>query len=161
MIVLDTNVLSEFMIHTPDVRVVNWLNSQPRSSVWTASVSVYEIRSGLLTMPQGRRQAALSSVFERLLNHTIEGRIAVFDAAAAERAAELEAAGLKSGRPRDRRDHGPGFDAENNWSCFAHSGFLTQHCTIAPGAAPPNPSLPFPSSPALFSPTTPRLLRGT
>ena len=104
MIVLDTNVLSEFMIHTPDVRVVNWLNSQPRSSVWTASVSVYEIRSGLLTMPQGRRQAALSSVFERLLNHTIEGRIAVFDAAAAERAAELEAAGLKSGRPRDRRD---------------------------------------------------------
>jgi len=37
MIVLDTNVLSEFMIHTPDVRVVNWLNSQPRSSVWTAS----------------------------------------------------------------------------------------------------------------------------
>jgi predicted nucleic acid-binding protein len=55
-------------------------------------------------MPQGRRQAALSSVFERLLNHTIERRIAVFDAAAAERAAELEAAGLKSGRPRDRRD---------------------------------------------------------
>lgn len=104
MILLDTNVLSEFMIHAPDACVVNWLNSQPRSSVWTTSINVYEIRSGLLAMPGGRRQAALSSVFERLLNMTIEGRIAVFDTVAAERAAELEAAGLKSGRPRDRRD---------------------------------------------------------
>ena len=104
MIVLDTNVLSEFMIHVPDARVVRWLNSQPRSSVWTTSISVYEIRSGLLAMQAGRRQAALSSVFERLLNSTIEGRIAVFDTAAAERAAELEAAAQKRGRPRDRRD---------------------------------------------------------
>jgi predicted nucleic acid-binding protein len=104
VILLDTNVLSEFMIHAPDVCVVNWLNSQPRSSVWTTSINVYEIRSGLLAMPGGRRQAALSSVFERLLNMTIEGRIAVFDTVAAERAAELEAAGLKSGRPRDPRD---------------------------------------------------------
>jgi predicted nucleic acid-binding protein len=104
MIVLDTNVISEFMIRSPDPRVLRWLNSQPRLSVWTTTINVYEIRSGLLAAPNGRRQATLSMAFERLLNHTIEGRIAVFDLAAAQRAAELEAAGRKTGRPRDRRD---------------------------------------------------------
>ncbi len=104
MIVLDTNVISEFMIQTPDARVVRWLNSQPRSSVWTTSINVYEIRSGLLAMPVGRRQATLSMAFERLLNNTIQGRIAVFDTAAAQRAAELEAASRKKGRPRESRD---------------------------------------------------------
>jgi len=104
MIVLDTNVISEFMIRSPDPRVLRWLNSQPRLSVWTTSINVYEIRSGLLAAPDGKRQAALSMAFERLLNHTLEGRIAVFDMAAAQRAAELEAAGQKRGRPRDRRD---------------------------------------------------------
>jgi len=92
------------MTHTPDAHVVRWLNSQPRSSVWTTSINVYEIRSGLLAMPVGKRQAALSLAFERLLNNTIQGRIAVFDMAAAQRAAELEAAGRKKGRPREARD---------------------------------------------------------
>jgi hypothetical protein len=104
MILLDTNLISEFMTHTPDAHVVRWLNSQPRSSVWTTSINVYEIRSGLLAMPVGKRQAALSLAFERLLNNTIQGRIAVFDMAAAQRAAELEAAGRKKGRPREARD---------------------------------------------------------
>jgi toxin FitB len=104
MIVLDTNVISEFMIHTPDSRVVQWLNSQARPSVWTTSINVYEIRSGLLAMPSGKRQASLSLRFEYLLNNTIQGRIAAFDVASAQRAAELEAAGRKAGHPRDRRD---------------------------------------------------------
>jgi predicted nucleic acid-binding protein len=104
MVLLDTNVISEFMIHAPDPSVVRWLNSQPRSSVWTTSINVYEIRSGLFAMPVGKRQAALSLAFERLLSNTIQGRITVFDVAAAQRAAELDAAGQKKGRPRDRRD---------------------------------------------------------
>lgn len=104
MIVLDTNVISEFMIQTPDARVVLWLNSQPRSSVWTTSINVYEIRSGLLAMPVGKRQATLSFAFERLLNNTIQERIALFDMPAAQRAAELAAAGKMKGRPRDTRD---------------------------------------------------------
>jgi hypothetical protein len=104
MILLDTNVISEFMIATPDHRPVLWLNSQPRLSVWTTSINIYEIRSGLLAMPYGRRQAALSLAFERLLNNTIQGRISVFDIAAAQYAAELEAAAKVKGRPRDPRD---------------------------------------------------------
>ena len=42
MIVLDTDVLSELM--RADTIVVGWLNQQPRTSVWTTSVTVLEIR---------------------------------------------------------------------------------------------------------------------
>ena len=40
MIVLDTNVLSALMRQVPDQEVVDWLDEQPRSSVWTTAVTV-------------------------------------------------------------------------------------------------------------------------
>jgi predicted nucleic acid-binding protein len=55
-------------------------------------------------MPDGKKQALRIIGFERLLNEKIQGRIAAFDYAAAQKAAELEAAGLRAGRPRDARD---------------------------------------------------------
>ena len=104
MIVLDSNVISEFMRDAPDPKVVLWLDSQPRSSIWTTSINVFEIRSGVLAMPTERRQRSFLLAFEHLLNEKIQGRIAAFDLAAAEQAAELEAAGQKKGRPREPRD---------------------------------------------------------
>jgi hypothetical protein len=104
VIILDTNVISEIMRDAPDTEVVLWLDGQPRSSIWTTSIGVYEVRSGLLAMPVGKRQALRMLAFERLLNEKIQGRIAAFDYAAAQQAAELEAAGQKKGRPRDPRD---------------------------------------------------------
>jgi hypothetical protein len=104
LIILDTNVISEFMRDAPDAEAVLWLDDQPPSSIWTTSINVYEVRSGLLAMPVGKKQALRMIGFERLLNEKIQGRIAAFDYAAAQKAAELEAAGLKAGRPRDPRD---------------------------------------------------------
>lgn len=104
MIILDTNVISEFMRDAPDVEAVLWLDDQPPSSIWTTSINVYEVRSGLLAMPAGKKQALRMIGFERLLIEKIQGRIATFDYAAAQKAAELEAAGLRAGRPRDPRD---------------------------------------------------------
>jgi toxin FitB len=104
MTVLDTNVISALMRVTPEEVVVRWLDRQPRSSVWTTSVNVYESRFGLLAMPSGKRQVAMLALFERLLSEKIQGRIAVFDKAAAEFAAELSAARRGSGRPGDARD---------------------------------------------------------
>jgi len=104
MIVLDTNVITEFMRDAPDARVVRWLDSQPRSSIWTTSINAFEVRSGLLAMPEGKRRAARMLTFENLLNEKFQGRIAAFDLAAAETAAELQAAGRNMGRPRDLRD---------------------------------------------------------
>jgi predicted nucleic acid-binding protein len=104
VIILDTNVISEFMRDAPAAEAVLWLDGLPDTSIWTTSINVYEIRSGLLGMPGGRRQVLRTVAFERLLNDTIQGRIVAFDLAAAQRAAELEAAGQKAGRQRDPRD---------------------------------------------------------
>lgn len=105
MIVLDTNVVSALMRDTQDEQVIQWLDRQPRLSVWTTSISVFENRLGLLLMPAGKRRAALIEAFERLLTNTIHGRIALFDAEAAQHAAELAAQRQKIGRPREHRDN--------------------------------------------------------
>jgi hypothetical protein len=104
MIVLDTNVISEIMLPEPDVRVLGWLDRQPSSSIWTTSVSIYEIRFGLQSMPEGKKRSTLIALFERWMAEVIQERIANFDHAAARRAADLSAQGKKNGRPREPRD---------------------------------------------------------
>ena len=103
MIILDTNVLSALMRQTPDWNVVAWLDQQPRSSVWTTSITVLEVRFGLQIMAVGRRQSAVMRAFEDVLDR-IGQRVLPFDVAAAERAGDLMASRHKQGRPRDLRD---------------------------------------------------------
>ena len=104
MIVLDTNVISEFMGPGPGQQVAHWLDLQPRSSVWTTSINVYEIRSGLFAMPAGKRRTALVAKFEQLLQNALQGSILHFDSDSAFRAAELCADRRRRGRPVDARD---------------------------------------------------------
>jgi toxin FitB len=104
MILLDTNVTSEFMTRSPNDRVVQWLDLQPGSSIWTTSINVYEIRSGLLAMPAGKRRGALEARFEQLLQVLLQGRILPFDSESAVRAAELSAERRRRGRAIDARD---------------------------------------------------------
>ena len=104
MIVLDTNVLSALMRQTPDRDVVDWLDDQPRSSIWTTAITVLEIRFGLQILPAGKRRSLLMQAFATLLVEKIENRIAQFDLAAAQHAADLMAARQKRGRSVDLRD---------------------------------------------------------
>jgi len=104
MIVLDTNVLSALMSRIPNKQVIAWLDKQPRTSVWTTSVTVLEIRFGLQTMPVGKRRAALLQAFEMVLADKVDGRIASFDATAAQLAGDLMAVRHRKGRPGDVRD---------------------------------------------------------
>jgi predicted nucleic acid-binding protein len=76
MILLDTNVLSALMRQRPDTEVINWLDRQARTSVWTTSVTVLEIRIGLQVMATGKRRSLLMANFERLLAELIQQRIA-------------------------------------------------------------------------------------
>lgn len=103
MIILDTNVVSALMNDPPESAVVAWLDAQALSSIWTSSITVFEIQTGLGTMPAGRRQSKLSQVFERILS-SIDQRIAVFDYEAARLAANLTAFRHKEGRVRELRD---------------------------------------------------------
>jgi predicted nucleic acid-binding protein len=103
MIVLDTNVLSALMRQTPDKNVIVWLDKQPRTSVWTTSVTILEVRFGLQVMPLGKRRSLLIREFETVLDK-IGYRVAPFDAAAAQQAGDLMASRQKKGRTGDLRD---------------------------------------------------------
>jgi predicted nucleic acid-binding protein len=104
MIILDTNVLSALMRRIPDNHVIAWLDKQPRTSIWTTSVTILEIRFGLQTMPVGKRRAALMRTFETVLADKIGRRIAPFDMAAAQQAGDLMAVRYKQGRLGEMRD---------------------------------------------------------
>jgi hypothetical protein len=103
MTILDTNVVSALMQDPPDPRVINWLDQQMRTSIWTTSVTVLEIQSGVLVMPAGKKQTRLSEVFERILN-SLDHRVAAFDEEAARQAANLVASRQKKGRVGELRD---------------------------------------------------------
>jgi toxin FitB len=103
MIILDSNVVSEVMRPEPNEKVIAWLNRQLRSSVWTTSVTVFEIRFELQSMPAGKRRDVFSEGFDTLL-HRIDQRVAPFDHEAAEHASTLMAFRRLQGRPRDDRD---------------------------------------------------------
>jgi predicted nucleic acid-binding protein len=103
MIILDTNVLSALMHAVPDAKVSFWLDRQPRTSVWTTSITVLEIRFGLQIIASGRKQSLLLESFELLLQ-MIDHRVAAFDFLAANEAADLMASRQKRGQPIDLRD---------------------------------------------------------
>jgi predicted nucleic acid-binding protein len=104
VILLDTNVLSAFMRAPVDAVVRDWLDRQPRSSIWTTTITVFEVNFGLATLPQGRRRDALSQAFDVLINEELNRRVAVFDFAAAEQTAALVAARRRAGAQQDLRD---------------------------------------------------------
>jgi predicted nucleic acid-binding protein len=103
MIVLDTNVLSALMRQAPDAKVITWLDKQSRTSVWTTSVTILEIRFGLQIMAAGGRRSLLLEAFEALIEK-MGHRIAPFDDAAATQAADLMASRQRQGRPVELRD---------------------------------------------------------
>ena len=104
MIVVDTNVLSALMRRIPDPKVVAWLDGQPRTSVWTTSITILEVRFGLQVMQAGKKRSALLEIFERVLTEKIERRVVPFDTLAAQHAANLMAVRQKNGRPGELRD---------------------------------------------------------
>src|SRR5260370_8934387 len=98
MIILDTNVLSALMRQVSEAAVVAWLDKQPRTSVWTTSITVFEIRFGLQILPAGKRRNALTMAFEELLLK-INQRVIPFDAAPASLASELMQLRHKPAKP--------------------------------------------------------------
>jgi len=103
VIVLDTTVLSALMRQAPDAKVITWLDKQSRTSVWTTSVTILEVRFGLQIMAAGKRRSVLLEAFETLLDR-MGHRIAPFDDDAATQAADLMASRQRKGRPVELRD---------------------------------------------------------
>jgi predicted nucleic acid-binding protein len=104
MVILDTNVLSELMQQRANPLVRQWLDRQAELSVWTTSITIFEIRHGIELLPRSRRHASLEAEFERLIEDDIQGRIVPFDAQAATVAAGLMAQRQRTGRGGELRD---------------------------------------------------------
>lgn len=102
--VLDTNVVSELMRPTPHPVVFDWVAAQPRTTLYTTSLSRGEILAGIAIMPEGRRRAALAESAAIMFGDEFRGRILPFDADAASAYAELFAARRQIGRPIDTMD---------------------------------------------------------
>jgi predicted nucleic acid-binding protein len=104
VIILDTNVLSALMRDTPAAAVVAWLDTQSPESLWTTSITLFEIGLGLELLPVGRRRASLQDAFRELIDEDLSGRVLAFDVPAAAQAARLAAERQQAGRPVDFRD---------------------------------------------------------
>ncbi len=104
MIILDTNVLSALMMSRPEKQVVDWLDAQPSESIWTTSVTVFEVSFGLAILPKGKRRTSLEQAFADALAEDLGDRVLAFDEDAARHAAALAARARRSGGPVEIRD---------------------------------------------------------
>ena len=103
MIILDSNVLSELMRNAPHPNVRAWADQIDESSVWTTSINVFEVKFGIEKLAVGRKREFLLEQFTGLLND-LGQRIANFDTAAANSAAELLVTREKAGVVKELRD---------------------------------------------------------
>ena len=99
MIVLDTNIVSEFMTSPPAEPVCAWMNAQDVATLYLTSISIAEIGFGLRVMPDGRRRQMLTDRFERFLAAAFESRILSFDEDAARIYGEIRGRRREQGRP--------------------------------------------------------------
>jgi hypothetical protein len=104
VIVLDTNVLSEVLLPTPSDVVLKWLAAQPRSDVFTTTITLAEILYGVGALPIGKRRARLLAAVEKMFAEQFEARIVPFDEDAARLFATIVAARDKAGRPISQFD---------------------------------------------------------
>jgi len=87
-----------------DPLIVSWLDKQAWESIWTTSITVFEIRLGLSSLTKGKRRVKLEAAFQQTLEKILEGRILPFDEDAAVAAGELAAGRRRRGITVDMRD---------------------------------------------------------
>ncbi len=104
MIVLDTNIISEFMVSPPAEPVLAWLNAQDASNLYLTTISIAEISFGLRVMPDGRSRRLLADRFEQLLAAAFESRVLSFDEDAGRAYGEIRGHRRELGRPMSNFD---------------------------------------------------------
>jgi len=131
MILLDTNVISEVMSPSPDARVMAWMDSQDPDEIWTCTIVVAEVLSGLDLMPEGRRQARLRELAERMFISLFAGRIFDLDLAAARAYGRVLKIKKSIGRPIDEADGLIGATAFSHGATLATRNIADfEHCGI-------------------------------
>lgn len=88
MIIIDTNVLSEFMRPDPAANVSTWLGQQDGDQLWTTTITEAELLVGAANLPEGRRRAELERNIDATLSR-FGHRILAFDRDSARQLAEV------------------------------------------------------------------------
>jgi toxin FitB len=104
MHLLDTNVLSELVRPEPDQSVLRWVDGLPGAELWTCSVVIAELLSGIERMPDGKKSRGLRAEVEEMITFDFRGQILLFDVEAARRYSQILAARSKMGRPIHEMD---------------------------------------------------------
>lgn len=103
---LDTNIISDLFKPAPSPPLVAWMANQADEDPFIASLTLGEIRRGILEKPAGKRRKALEAWFAGPEGpHALFlGRVLPFDERAALIWAHLMADGKARGKPRSALD---------------------------------------------------------
>jgi toxin FitB len=103
---LDTNIISNVVKPRPSESLLAWMAAQRDEDLFIASLTLAEIRRGILEKPKGKKRAQLDAWFSgpEGPQALFTGRILPFDEKAGLVWAELMAAGKAAGRPRSGLD---------------------------------------------------------
>lgn len=103
---LDTNIISNVVKPRPSEALVDWMAARRDEDLFIASLTIAEIRRGILEKPAGKKRDALDSWFAgpEGPRSLFSGRILSFDEKAGLIWARLMAEGKAAGRPRSALD---------------------------------------------------------
>ncbi|CAN5350678.1 PIN domain-containing protein [soil metagenome] len=103
---LDTNIISNIVKPSPSESLMVWMQDQQDDELFIASLTIAEIRRGILEMPQGKRRQQIDAWFSSQEGPPalFAGRILSFDERAAMVWAQLMAESKKIGRSRSTLD---------------------------------------------------------
>ncbi len=103
---LDTNIISNITKPVPSEALIAWMADQADEDLFISSLTVAEIRRGVLEKPVGKKRTQLESWFSGSEGPPalFAGRVLPFDEKAALIWARLMADGTATGRPRSALD---------------------------------------------------------
>jgi len=103
---LDTNIISNATKPAPSESLIEWMTEQSDDDLFISSLTVAEIRRGILDLPRGKKRDRLDAWFAGPDGPQIlfGGRILPFDEPAALAWARLMSEGRAAGRPRNDLD---------------------------------------------------------
>jgi toxin FitB len=103
---LDTNIISNVTKPAPSAALVAWMAERADEDVFISSLTIAEIRRGVLEKPAGKKRRELESWFggPEGPQALFAGRVLPFDETAALIWARLMAEGTAKGRPRSALD---------------------------------------------------------
>ena len=90
-LLLDTNVVSQFVNDDPDEDVIAWLDRQDPDRIFTSAITIHELWFGAVLMAHGRRRRSLEQALDDLSATMFAQKVWHLDDVSARVSGEIEA----------------------------------------------------------------------